>query len=320
MMMAPGGAATIALGTMTFGDTADERGATAMIDLALEHGVTVVDTANAYAGGESERIVGRVLRHRRENVTLVTKAGLPHPDAEGAAPLSAGAVRRCLEGSLRRLDTDHVDLFLLHAPDRTTTIEETLGAVAALAAEGKLRAFGVSNYAAWQIAQVREAAARVGAPVPDVAQQLYNLVARRLEDEYAEFASENGVHTMVYNPLGGGLLAGGHAFDEQVSTGRFGDSALAVMYRERYWNRAVFDAVGRLAAVADEAGLPLAELSLRWLLGESVVSSVLVGGTRPEHLRDNLRSATRGALPEAVHAACRAATEPLRGAMPAYNR
>ncbi|SEG23054.1 Predicted oxidoreductase [Nonomuraea solani] len=300
------------LGTMTFGDTVDLGTAGRMLDLALDAGVTGVDTANGYAGGAAEEILGELLPGRRDRVVLATKAGIPHPDAGDHAPLSPAGLRASLEGSLRRLGVDHVDLFYLHQPDRDTPLEETLATVAELTKEGKIGALGVSNYAAWQIAGM--------STPPVVAQQLYNLLARRIEDEYAEYALTGGLRTMVYNPLGGGLLTGRHRFDRAPDKGRFGDSRLAAMYRERYWDAGLFKAVEALDGIATQAGLPLAELSLRWLAGRPVVSAVLLGASSLGHLRANLAALAAGPLPAEVAAACDAVGETLRGPMPAYNR
>ncbi|GAA2209083.1 aldo/keto reductase [Nonomuraea monospora] len=300
------------LGTMTFGDTVNADTAGRMLDLALDAGVTGVDTANGYAAGASEEILGTLLRGRRSRVKLATKAGIPHPDAAGHAPLSPTGLRLSLEGSLRRLGTDHVDLFYLHQPDRATPLGSTLATVADLMAEGKIGSLGVSNYAAWQIALLN--------PRPVVAQQLYNLLARRVEDEYAEFAVTSGLRTMVYNPLGGGLLTGRHRFDQAPGAGRFGDSRLAAMYRQRYWDAELFKAVEALGAIALEAGVPPAELSLRWLLGKPMVNAVLLGASDPGHLRANLSALAAGPLPADVSAACDAVGDALRGPMPAYSR
>lgn len=310
----------LVLGTMTFGDTVDEPTAARMIEDALDAGITAVDTANAYAGGTTEEMLGRLLRPHRSRITLATKAGMPHPDLAGHAPLSREGLRRSLKGSLRRLDTDGVDLFYLHQPDRQTPLRETLDTVAELAAEGRIRALGVSNFAAWQIGDVVRCAEKAGAPKPVVAQQLYNLVARRIEEEYLEFARTHAVHTMVYNPLGGGLLTGRHRFDARPGEGRFGDSRLAAMYTERYWDPQLFDAVGRLTAIADQTGIPLIELGLRWLAHRDGVGSVLLGGSRPEQVRANAAAIARGPLPADTVAACDAVGAALRGPMPAYHR
>lgn len=310
----------IALGTMTFGDTVAEPDAHAMVDAALAAGVRTIDTANGYAGGESERILGRVLAGRRDQVLLASKAGIPHPDAAGAPPLSRSALRACVEGSLRRLETDVIDLFYLHQPDRATPLAETIAAVAELAGEGKIRALGVSNYAAWQIAEIDQLARALGSPRPVVAQQLYNLLARRIEDEYAEFAMTSGILTMVYNPLAGGLLTGRYRYDSRPNSGRFGDSRVASMYQQRYWQQPLFDAVERLGAVAAQAGIGIVELALRWLSSRPVTGAALVGGSSVAHLQANLDALAAGPLPEEIVQACERETDPLRGVMPAYNR
>lgn len=308
------------LGTMTFGDTVTADTAAQMVDAALAAGITHIDTANGYAGGEAERILADVLRGRRDQVTVATKAGIPHPDADGKAPLSPVGLRASVEGSLRRLDTERVDLFYLHQPDRATPLHETLSTVAQLVEEGKIGALGVSNYAAWQIAEINHLADQVGAPRPVVAQQVYNLLARRIEDEYAEFAAVTGLITMVYNPLGGGLLTGRHSFDADPAEGRFGDSRLAAMYKQRYWNTTVFDALSQLAVLADKAGLPMTELALRWLVSKPVAGPLLLGGSKVSHLENNIAAIGAGPLDADLVAECDDIGAALRGTMPNYNR
>jgi aryl-alcohol dehydrogenase-like predicted oxidoreductase len=310
----------LVLGTMTFGDTVDADGAAAMLDAALDAGITHIDTANGYTGGESERMLARLLRDKRDRVTLATKAGIPHPDAGDNSPLSAAGLRASVEGSLKRLDTDRVDLFYLHQPDRSASLTETLGTVAELVAEGKIRALGVSNYAAWQIAELNHTADAVGAPRPVVAQQLYNLLARRIEEEYVEFAAVTGLVTMVYNPLGGGLLTGRHSFEADPAEGRFGNSRLAKMYKERYWNTAIFEAIHQLTVIADKAGMPLTELALRWLVAKPAAGPILLGGSKVEHLSSNIAAVAKGPLDADVVEACDDVGAALRGPMPSYNR
>lgn len=313
----------LVLGTMTFGDTVDRAGAADMLATALEAGITGVDTANGYAGGESERILAELLPAHRDRIVLATKAGIPHPDQSEHAPLSALGLRAALEGSLKRLGTDRVDLFYLHQPDRATPLAETLATVAEFVAEGKVLALGVSNYAAWQIAELVRVADEVGAPRPVVAQQLHNLLARRIEEEYVEYAAYaavTGLRTMVYNPLGGGLLTGRHRYEEAPEAGRFADSRLADMYRQRYWDPRLFAAVAELTRIAEGAGIPLAELALRWLLDRDSTDALLLGGSRTGHLRANLAAAQAGPLPPDVTAACDEVGAGLRGPMPAYNR
>jgi len=310
----------LVLGTMTFGDTVDADGAAAMVDAALEAGITHIDTANGYAGGESERMLAQLLQGRRERVTLATKAGIPHPDAGDHSPLSAAGLRASVEGSLSRLGTDNIDLFYLHQPDRAAPMSETLGTVAELVAEGKIGKLGVSNYAAWQIAELNHTADDVGAPRPVAAQQLYNLLARRIEEEYVEFASVTGLTTVVYNPLGGGLLTGRHSFDNDPAEGRFGDSRLAAMYKKRYWNAAIFEAIQQLTVIAEKAGIPLTELALRWLVAKPATGPILLGGSKVEHLQSNIAAVAKGPLDADVVQACDDIGAALRGPMPSYNR
>lgn len=308
------------LGTMTFGDSVDEPTANGMVDRFLAAGGTGIDTANGYAGGRSEEILGSVLAGRRDDVVLATKVGIPNPDAEGAAPLSAVAIDRCVHASLRRLRTDHVDVLYLHQPDRSTPDEETLAAVRTLVDSGTVRTWGVSNFSAWQIAELRHAAERLGLGAPVLGQQVYSVIATRIDDEYAEYARSTGLGTVVYNPLGGGLLTGRHRPDEQPSEGRFGSSPLAGMYRSRYWNDEVFAAVELLRSIAEGAGIPMAELALRWTIGRPVVDAVLIGGSRVSNIAANLEALAAGALPEDVQRAVDDVAASLRGPMPAYNR
>ncbi|MGP4032872.1 aldo/keto reductase [Pseudarthrobacter sp. 1C304] len=310
----------LALGTMTFGDTATAETAEAMLAAALDAGITVVDTANGYAGGASEEILAKLLPAHRDRVILASKAGMPHADAGENSPLSAEGLRLSVEGSLRRLATDRIELFYLHQPDREAPLAETLEAVGQLIRDGKIRAWGVSNFAAWQIGELNAAADAAGVARPVVAQQLYNLLATRIEDEYLEFAQHTGLLTMVYNPLGGGLLTGKHSFTEAPSVGRFGNSRLAEMYKQRYWDPRLFEAVRQLSGIADGAGLPLPELSFRWLLSKPGVGSVLLGGSKVEQLQANIAAAAKGPLSTDVVAACDAVAAEIRGPMPKYNR
>ena len=309
----------VILGTMTFGDTADEASATALVQAALDAGIAWFDTANSYSDGLSEEILGRILAGR-DDVSVATKVGQPQSLVGTDSLLSAAKIRTSVEASLTRLGREHVEILYLHKPDRSTLLQETLSEVAALYAEGKIGAFGVSNYAAWQISDVARVAAEVGAPPVLVSQQMYSLLARRLEDEYEEYAVTTGLPTVIYNPLAGGLLTGRYSRDADAGSGRFGDARNAKEYRARYWDDRMFAAVDSLTAIADSVGIPVAEFALRWTLGRPVVQSVLLGGTRVSHLSDNIAALGRGPLPADASAAADAVGEELRGPMPAYNR
>lgn len=311
----------VVLGTMTFGSQVDPESAASMIDAAANAGINAIDTANVYNAGLAEEIVGRSLKGRRSEFILASKVGMPSPDAQGAAPLSRTAIRACLTASLARLDTDYLDIYYLHQPDRTTPVAETLEALHEAVATGMVRHVGVSNFAAWQIAELRHVAGSHGYPVPAFSQPLYNLLARRIEEEYVEFSARAELFNVVYNPLGGGLLTGKHNLNARPEQGRFGTvHGLGEMYRQRYWNETLFEAVEALRAIAEGAGLSMVELALRWLLGTPAVGAVLLGASRQEQLTANLAACAGPALTGDVRAACDEVWARVHGPAPAYNR
>ncbi|MEX2374909.1 MAG: aldo/keto reductase [Dehalococcoidia bacterium] len=307
----------LVLGTMTFGSQVDVAEARSMVDLCLDAGVTMFDTANAYNAGRSEEILGEVLKGRRNEALIATKAFMSMgPDADDSG-LHKEAIFQAVDASLRRLQTDHIDLFYFHQPDWQTPIEESLEALNSLIDSGKIRYGGTSNFAAWQIADILCLSDRKGWQPVCIAQQMYNLLSRRIEEEYAAFSINHGVSNIVYNPLAGGLLTGKHQLDSDPEL----DSRFtAEMYRKRYWNDAQFAAVGRLKDVAGEAGLTLVELSFRWLFSQPLVDAVLVGASRLDQLRTNLAAAQGPQLPKDVMEACDQVWQTLRGAAPSYNR
>lgn len=306
------------LGTMSFGDTADAATGEKMLETALAVGITGADTANGYAQSRTESILAPLIKPHRENIVLATKAGMPHPDSDGLAPLSRQALRRCVEGSLRRLDTEWIDVFYLHQPDRSTPIAETIAEVKALHEEGKIRSLGVSNYAAWQVGDIIHAAEQQETLKPIIGQNVYSLVSRRVEDEWLEFSAHHQILTMCYNPLAGGLLVAPPV--EGTAPSRFSTSVLASMYRDRYWTPNVLSAVENLSKIAQESGMSLIELSLRWLNSRPGVGAILLGGDDPKHLLGNLDFLLNGPLPKDVLEECTKATEDLKGNMAAYNR
>lgn len=316
-MIAPGVTVSQAgLGTMTFGDQLDLDEAKSLVRLARDAGINFLDTANVYAAGRSEALVGQIIKGIRDSFVLATKVGIP-TSADDNRPLSAESVRRACEASLGRLQTDRIDLYYLHQPDWSTPIDETLEAMRDLVAKGLVRAVGVSNYPAWQIAEMRVKAEATGLPLVSVAQQQYNLLSRRLEEEYSAFARSRGVATVVYNPLAGGLLTGKHREATSPSEdGRFSSST----YRDRYWNREQLEAVEDLGRLADARGLTLTELSLRWLLSNDLVSVVLLGASRRAQLVENLAAVSEEPLDPEAYEVCDAVWSKLRGAAPAYNR
>lgn len=310
---------TVVLGTMSMGDTADSPASEALFEAAIDAGITSIDCANGYARGMTEALIAPFVARHRERIVLATKAGMPHPDADGRPPLSREALRASVEGSLRRLGVEAIDLFYLHQPDRQTPIRETMETVAELHAEGKIRALGVSNYAAWQALEITHIARELGTVRPVIGQNVYNLVARRIEDEWVEFAQSYDVTTMTYNPLAGGLLV--RAPEDGATPARFAEgSSLAAMYRARYLTPELLAAVQQLAGVAEGAGLTMPQLGMRWVISQPGTGAVLVGGDQVEHLHQNLAAIAAGPLSADILEECARITNPLKGPMPAYNR
>ena len=307
----------VVLGTMTFGSQVDESEARQMVDRSLAAGINMFDTANAYNAGESERMLGAALEGRRSEVLIATKVFNPMGEAPDDKGLSKSAIHKAIDASLERLRTDYVDVYYFHQPDRATPIEESLAAMDALVEAGKVRHLGVSNYAAWQVSEINCLHAGQGHPPVLVSQQMYNLLARRVEEEYASYSERANLFDIVYNPLAGGLLTGKHTAG---STPQQGTRFSQEMYRRRYWDEAHFDAVEQLRSVASDAGLSLVELSFRWLLSRSLVDAVLVGASSIEHLESNLAACEGSSLDQEVSRRCDEVWADLRGPAAAYNR
>jgi aryl-alcohol dehydrogenase-like predicted oxidoreductase len=286
----------LALGAMNFGKRTPAAESERIVRRALERGVGVFDTANAYTDGESERILGRALGRDRDRVVVATKVGFGRVAGkpEGLAP---EVLERALAGSLERLGTDRVDVYYLHVPDHRTSIERTLDAMKAVVDSGRVRAWGVSNYAAWQILEMDHLADARSLARPVVSQVIYNLLHRQLDVEYFVFARRYPIHTTVYNPLAGGLLAGKHRFEQEPAKGsRFDANAF---YQRRYWTRGMFDRVEQLRALADRAGMTMVAFAYAWLASRPDVDSILVGPATVEQLDDAVDAVGR-ALPEDV--------------------
>src|SRR5579863_3644388 len=289
-------------GTMTFGSQADEAASIRMIDHCLESGVNFIDTANVYNKGLSETMVGKALKGRRNKVILASKVRGIMGDGADQSGLSKRAMLRAIDESLQRLQTDYLDLYYLHQPDYATPVEETLETMDELVRAGKVRYPAVSNYSAWQVAEIHCIAGKKGYRPPFVSQPMYNLLARGIEDEYLPFCKRFGVAVVPYNPLAGGLLAGKHSREAKPLAGsRFDNNAL---YLGRYWHADYFDAVEELKAIAREAGRTLVELALRWLLARPEVDSVILGASRPEQLAENLKACEGPALDAPVMTRC----------------
>jgi len=283
---------TLALGAMNFGPigrtTQDE--ATDIVDAALEAGINVVDTADMYGDGQSEEMVAKAIAGRRDDLVLATKATMPIGDE----PNHRGSSRRwlvtALEDSLRRLGVDHVDLYQMHRWDPATSDEETLSALTDLRAAGKIRYFGSSTFPAYRIVQAQWAAREhhLGRYVTE--QPSYSILQRGVETHVLPVTEEYGLGVLAWSPLASGWLSGAVRAGREVTTSR------SSMLPERFdtavpANRARLDAVERLAAVADGAGLTMIQLALGFVTAHPAVTSAIIGPRTLDHLRSHLAAA-----------------------------
>ncbi|MCW5980311.1 MAG: aldo/keto reductase [Bryobacteraceae bacterium] len=302
---------------MTLGGQADEASSRRMVDACLDAGIDFFDTANVYNQGRSEEILGRALGARRPAVKLASKVGAKMGDARDERGLSQAAMRRGLEGSLRRLGTDYLDVYYLHTPDYENPIEETLETMDRFVREGKVRYPATSNYASWQVCRMLWLAEKNGYRPAPISQPMYNLLARGVEQEYLPMAKALGVATVVYNPLAGGLLTGKQQPEAPLAGTRFEGNQ---MYMDRYWHPAFFDAVERLRTIAEAAGRTMPSLALNWLLRHSPADCVILGASRVEQLVANVAACEEGPLPPETLEACDRVWRDLRGVVPKYNR
>jgi aryl-alcohol dehydrogenase-like predicted oxidoreductase len=287
----------LSLGTMSFGDAGagapvgmtDATGAARQIDLCLEAGVNLIDTADVYSAGVSEEILGKVLRGRRDRILLATKARFPMGEGPNDAGLSRHHLIRACEASLRRLQTDHIDLYQVHQWDGHTPLEETLDALDTLVRQGKVRYIGCSNYSGWQVTKALGISDRRGYQ-RYVSQQIhYTLQAREAEYELIPVSLDQGLGILVWSPLAGGLLSGKYRRDQQGPEGarHFGGWDEPPIYD----SERLYDVVDVLVEIAEGHGVSAAQVALAWLLGRPGVSSVVIGARTDEQLADNLAAA-----------------------------
>jgi len=307
----------VCFGNMTFGGQTAEPEASRLLDCCLDNGVNFIDTANVYNKGAAEEMLGRLLGARRQRIVLASKVRGAMGEAPDDSGLSRAAIEKAIDASLRRLRTDYLDLYYLHQPDYSTPIGETLEALDSAVRSGKVRYPAISNYAAWQVCQTRAIAAQRGYTPIHVAQMMWNLMARGLEQEFVPFAQEYDVAIIAYNPLAGGLLTGKQRPEAPLPGTRFDRNQ---MYLDRYWHPAFFDAVNKLGLVAREAGRSMVSLSLCWLLHHTQTACVILGASRLEQLTENLAACMEGPLGSETLARCDEIWRELRGVTPKYNR
>ncbi len=306
----------LCLGTMTFGLQSEEATAAAILDRAAEGGIDFLDTSDAYPlGGDlatrgvTEKILGRWLHGKRDRFIVATKCFAP----TGPAPFDAGNSRKhilaAVEASLRRLQTDYIDLYQLHGYDQATPIEETLGALDDLVHAGKVRYIGCSNVLTYQLVRAIGRSETLRLARFDSVQPRYNLLFRQIEREMLPFCLEDGVGVIPYNPIAGGLLSGKHSRTAPPPEGtRFTLGNAAQNYPDRYWHDREFGTVDALRQLAEQAGVNLVTLAVAWVLANKAITAPIIGASRPEQLDSSLAAAEfaldddlKGQLDELTH-------------------
>lgn len=289
----------LALGTMTFGGQADADASRALFDRARAAGINHVDTADVYNSGQSERLLGEMIRGCRDEVVLASKAYFPTGSDRNARGTSRYHLVRACEASLRRLGTDRIDLYYLHRFDDDADLEETLRGVELLVQQGKVLYPAASNFAAWQAMKALGVQRRNGWAPLVAMQPMYNLAKRQAEVELLPLAQSEGLAVFPYSPLGGGLLSGKYGAKDRPADGRI---ATWPMYSVRYGAEDHFALAERFRALAAEAGWHPAALAIAWVMRHPGVTAPILGATRVEQLEPALSAAER-ALPEDLYAA-----------------
>jgi aryl-alcohol dehydrogenase-like predicted oxidoreductase len=282
----------VGLGCNNFGMRLDLEGSRAVIHAALDAGITLFDTADIYGGaGASETMMGQILGERRKDIVLATKFGM-QMDKEG---VKKGGSRRyimaAVEASLKRLQTDWIDLYQLHAPDPLTPMDETLSALDDLVRQGKVRYVGCSNVPAWQVVDAAWIAKTRGLNHFISCQDEYSLVARKLEADLKPAAEAFGLGILPYFPLASGLLTGKFKKGAAMPEGTRLAAAKGMGYFDHFLTNAALDAAARLEEFAVAHGHTLLELAFSWLLSRPVVPSVIAGATKPEQVAANVKAA-----------------------------
>lgn len=285
----------LSFGAGTFGGTGplfsawgntDVDEARRLIDICLDAGVNLFDTADVYSDGASEQVLGAALKGRRDQVLISTKTGLPTGDGPNDAGTSRARLVRAVDDALRRLDTDYIDLLQLHAFDAGTPVEEVMSTLDDLVRAGKLRYIGVSNFAGWQIMKSLAAADRHGWSRYVANQVYYSLVGRDYEWDLMPLGADQGLGALVWSPLGWGRLTGKIRRNAPLPEGsRLHETA---SYGPPVDDARLYDVVDALDAIAEETGKTVPQIALNWLLQRPTVSSVIVGARNEEQLRQNL--------------------------------
>jgi aryl-alcohol dehydrogenase-like predicted oxidoreductase len=285
----------LCFGVMSFGGDADEPTSAAMFARCREAGINFFDCANVYAGGRSEEILGRLIAPCRDEVVITSKvhsAMGPDVNARGS---SRRHIRSAVEASLRRLNTDRIDVYFLHHFDKDTPLEETLRALDDLVREGKILYPAASNFAAWQVARALGISEREGWARFACIQPMYNLVKRQAEVELLPMAMSERLGVITYSPLGGGLLSGKYSAARRPPTGRLVENQ---MYRQRYGEELYYDVAERFAGFARERGFDPASLAVAWVASHPAVTAPIIGARNLEQLEGSLKSLEVPMTPE----------------------
>lgn len=286
---------TIAYGTMSFGGDADEAGSKALFGACRDAGVNHFDCADMYAGGRSEEILGRLIKDCREEVIITSKAYFATSKDVNAMGASRRHIQYAVEASLRRLQTDRIDIYYIHRFDDRTALEETLRALDDLVRQGQVVYLGASNFAAWQVAKALGISAKEGLAPFACIQPMYNLVKRQAESEILPMARSEGLGVFPYNALGGGLLSGKYGPGQKPADGRIVTNSI---YSVRYGSDVNLEIAGRFASFARERGYDPAGLAVAWVASHPAVTAPLVGARSTAQLAPLLAAADIPMTPE----------------------
>jgi aryl-alcohol dehydrogenase-like predicted oxidoreductase len=292
----------ICLGAMNYGDPVSETESINIVKSAFAAGVNFIDTANIYAATKSEEIVGKAVKGDRHSFVIATKVGTPVGPGPRDVGLSRKHIMQAAEDSLRRLQTDYIDLYYAHIPDFSTPLEETLRAMDDLVHQGKVRYIGCSNFSAWMLGKALRISEVQGLARFDCIEPPYNLLTRDIEMELLPLCAEEGIGVCAYNPLAGEMLTGRHQFGKPPAEGRFTHEMYGPGYLERYWSEVNFKAVERIKEIAGGRGISLPQFALAWVLNNELVTSVLSGTTVLDQLQENLAAVDVMLSPEELKA------------------
>lgn len=277
----------IAIGTMLFGSQADEATSRRIVDKARDQGVNFIDGAEVYVGGVAEEIIGRAVAHDRDNWVIATKIS---PAAKNHVPgLSRKGIVRAVEGSLKRLNTDYIDIYYPHREDLNVPIEETLLALGDLIAQDKIRYYGISNHQSWKLAEFSRLADQHGLPRPVTAQLCYNLTDRRPEKEHFHITDYYGIGNVIYSSLARGVLTGKYDPDAPPPAGTRAGRADKKLFQTE-WRPESLDIAQTLRTHAEQRGITAAEFAFAWVLNNASVSSVIAGPRTEEQWDSYIRA------------------------------